>query len=441
MLRLKKKLVFILYLGFFSAQAKADKVTFDLEKQERTTVYAVPGFDYYSCKKLNGCDPQKDSMAWPDKNSKVELVLNKSGKPVTAHINGKKGEWYKVKTSYERDGKLKDAEGWIEGSYLNIPKPKLEAKKSPPVCNDKSPGLGKSGQEIFDKAKVAHKDKIDKIAEIISPKVGQCVIADSLPLKRPKPGWNVKRPLYDQAVLPNFKKKITMVENGKTIMTNDQLIEIDMLARTMYAEMALCGHNHPEYLDVVARVVVNRAEFDKNYSAEKKSPSEFSDESSRFDLNHREGETPLMGVLTSSRKFNPWDLYLKKGVFNQSGVSQALCPPASDKVFWGSAARKKGDAVPSSERTVWKKILKVATEAILFQDQFKNRTRDLSDILLFQSQIYEKQNMSKFLDRPQVFRKVNGEKINNNYCAAIYSAATWQKKYLTPANSTIASAK
>ena len=439
----KIKFLLTLSLVFFSAQARADKVTFDLEKQERTTVYALPGFDYYSCKADNGCDPEHDPIAWPDKNSKVELVLDKSGKPITSHVDGIKGEWFKIKASYERDGKVKDVEGWIEGSYLNIPKPKpkpkLKPKKENPVCDDKSPGPEKSGHDILDKANEAHQSEIDKIADKISSKVGQCVIADALPLTKPKNDWTAERPIYDQAILPSIKKQSGLVEGGKTIVTNNQLIEIDMLARTMYAEMAMCGHNHPEYLDIVARVVVNRADFDENYRSEKKSPSEFSDESRHFDLKHRDGETPLMGVLTSSRKFNPWDMYLKKGIFNQSGVSQALCPPSSDQIYWGSSARKKGDRVPSYERTVWNKILKVATEAILFQDHFKNRTRDLSDILLFQTQIYKKQNMSKFQDRPQVFRKVDGEKINNNYCAAIYSAAEWQKKYLPLANKKIAS--
>lgn len=436
-----KRLLLILGFIFFSAQAWAEKVTFDLENQEKTTVYAVPGFDYYSCKMDNGCDPQNDPIAWPDKNSNVELVLDKSGKPVTAHVNGTKGEWFKVKTSYKREGKVKDVEGWIEGSYLNIPKPKPKLKKPSPLCDDKSPGPEKSGHDILDKAKETHQDEIDKMANKISSKIGQCVIADALPLKKPKSDWTAERPLYDQAILPTLKKQSALVEDGKTVITNEQLIEIDMLSRTMYAEMAMCGHNHPEYLDIVARVVVNRADFDKKFRSEKKSPSEFSDESRHFDLKHREGETPLMGVLTSSRKFNPWDMYLRKGVFNQSGVSQALCPPSSDEVFWGSSARKKGDRVPSSERTVWNKILKVATEAILYQDHFKNRTRDLGDILLFQTQIYEKQNMSKFQNRPQVFRKVDGEKINNNYCAAIYSAAEWQKKYLPLENKKIASAK
>ena len=388
MLSSEKKFLFIFILLFFSAQARAEKVTFDLENQERTTVYAIPGFDYYTCKAENGCDPQNDPIAWPDKSSKVELFMDKSGKPVTAHVNGTKGEWYKIKASYERDGKVKDVEGWIEGSYLNIPKAKPKPKKPTPVCDDKSAGPEKSGHDILDKAKEAHQDEIDQIANKISSKVGECVIADALPLTKPKSDWSTERPLYDQAILPALRKQPGLVENGKTIMTNDQLIEIDMLSRTMYAEMAMCGHNHPEYLDIVARVVINRADFDKNFRSEKKSPSEFSDESRHFDLKHREGETPLMGVLTSSRKFNPWDLYLRKGVFNRSGVSQALCPPSSDQVFWGSSARKKGDRVPSSERTVWNKILKVATEAILFQDHFKNRTRDLSDILLFQTQIY-----------------------------------------------------
>ena len=444
----------LLPLLLFSQVAMADKVTFDLEDGEHTSIYRYPGVDYETCKSENNCGPiteeilsnpanisKNGPIAWPDKNTDVKFLLDKKGNPIKMRVDGVQGEWYQVEVDKTWGGQ---AQGWIEGSYLNIPKPK-RAKKTdkkpwcPPAHKDSS--TKETANDAEDKALSAYEKEIATVADQISPMIGQCVIADSLPLTAPKEGWSNKKPLYDQAVLPSMSQLPAQVKAGNTTVTKEQLIEIDMLARTLYGEMAKCGHNHPEYLDVVARVAINRADFDENYRKEKKSPSEFSDEAKRFDLTHREGETPLMGVLTSSRKFNPWDMYLQKGVFNKSGVGQALCPPSTSDIFWGSYARKKGEGVPNSERNVWNKILKVATESVIFQDQFKLRTASLGDILLFQTQMTKKQNMSKFQDRPQVFRKYDGEVLNNNYCAAIYSASTWQKKYLPTPLAEIASSK
>lgn len=449
--------------------AIGQEVTVDRDPAERVVLFRRPGLDLLRCRPgvvaLTKCVDQ-DQVGYPNGAAKVQLIRDaKTGRPNTYNLEGEhpytkeylEETWYEVEATYVFQGKTETKRGWLHENQLKFTNPKVASIKSlkekqpcPPQNNRKNPNRkevalrGQIEETLAEVQKqiIAPSDKaVEKAANALYGVIGQCTY--NPPLTQPKPNWTDQRPLYDQEVMPIIKanaKRLPMISAQAGVnITERQLIDIDMLSRTLYGEMAKCSYRGPQYMQMVARVVMNRAQFDQNYLAAKGQKSEFTAESNFFSMNHRADESPIQAVLNSAKKFNNWDLYFYKRdkskkvvkVFNESGVTHALCPPASPNVYWGSHLATPGiPKVGSEELGIWSQVSKIATEAVLFPEQFKAKTNNLHDVLLFQSKIHSRQNMSVFNGRPRVNRSVQGRPVNVDTCAVIYESEKWQMKYL-----------
>lgn len=463
----------VAFLFLFSAiSVSADQVSIVAGPKERVTIYKRYGLDPVRCAakaaKITGCitsGENQDSIGWPTGDSKVELVKDKNGKPTTYTSEGehpvyhdfRSETWYKVQVKYQTDGKTYQKEGWIQASYLNIekdPPPKEKVTVCPPKANklksnrkeiSQSSDIKQLNEQIEKQVIKPAEENVAKAANALYGVIGRCEIDP--PLTKAPWSWSKKIPVYDQVVLKNIKaqaKRLPMISAQAGVnITQDQLIEIDMMARTLYGEMGKCEYRGPQYSQMVARVILNRAEFEKKYMAKMKDRA-FTKESEFFKMNHRSDETEIQAVMSSARQFNPWDQYFyktdkktKKKVeeFNESGLSQALCPPSSPDIYWGSYLNANSETkVSSAEQKIWQDVAKIATEAILFPKQFKEKTNSVSDIFLFQTKLSKNQKMDRFQGQPRVKRSIQGRPIDVETCAVIYKGEDWKVKYLEEDN-------
>ncbi len=446
----------------------AEQVSIVAGSNERVTIYKRYGLDYVRCMpqvaKATGCitsGDNQDAIGWPTGSSKVELIKDKNDKPMSYTSEGvhpvyhdfRSETWFKVRVTYQTNGKTITKEGWLEESNLQIEKDPPR-KEIPTPCPPKSNRLKSNRKEIAQSLDIKnlsdqiHKqilqpadEKVKKAADALYGVIGRCEIDP--PLTAAPKSWNQKTPIYDQVVLKNIQaqsKRLPMISAQAGVsISPQQLIEIDMLARTLYGEMGKCEYRGPQYSQMVARVILNRAEFEKGYKTKMKDTA-FTKESDFFKMKHREDETEIQAVMSTARQFNPWDQYFYKrdkknkepiANFNESGLSQALCPPSSPDKYWGSYLNANSETkVSELEQKTWQDIAKIATEAILFPEQFKEKTKPVADIFLFQTKITKGQKMDVFQGQPRVSRSIQGRALNVETCAVVYKGEAWKLKYL-----------
>ena len=334
----------------------------------------------------------------------------------------------------------------------------------------------KKAIEDAKREKISVKETADKIGGL----VGRCVIDPPDEIEPSK----LKGPInYDSLVLPYMtglkafptvagpnstdvgKSEIPLMVQARDLnipgLNAQSLIEIDALARTIYAEMAECAPIGDEYLLAVARVIKNRANAvetkrgeiyfkDPNASSKKllKAGREFINKEEI----HWPGKNITSKVTSSPVQFSAWNSYVidfdslraarraeikklskKMSVakatqkaeaeikpnaktrkfykFNESGLLQTLCPP-SDKTKKFYSGGKPSAALNS----IWKSTLRVAVEAALYPEEFNARTSQLANVLNYTS------NREEFLEFEQVHPKIDGRKIDNDRCLNLWVA-------------------
>lgn len=363
-----------------SAFAYEKRVYINKEGLAPATVFNSPGFDYKTCQKSPSvCNLEQAS--WPDRNSEV-IDLGERVKVWVKNANGEdeEVEYAKVKVSYIRvDPKtlylndVNERVGYIDVAYLTDkpmtslyptatkPKKIVEAPAEKYCPPKKGAVLDKKKENIAPIEEVAQSlpaNSVVNIAEILKSEVGDCLKPS------PKTGLDVT---YDGYAYDHMKSKAlpnVAGEDGQRI-TRQQFMDIDMLSRTLYSEMAKCYKYGLHYPMAVARVAVNRAKAeDKNLRGE------------FINYKHRDKGT-LGKVLTDPYMFSAWNKKIKNRdgkVIDNPSLDQALCPPQNpSKPFW-----KGGKEVPSGdEREIWDQTVKVATEAVLFPKNFAGRTNNV----------------------------------------------------------------
>lgn len=287
-----------------------------------------------------------------------------------------------------------------------------------------------------------HKTKISKIADLLSEKVGQCVL--SPPNQAPRQFST--QIVYDQFALPVIQKESPpphlKKENDQAI-TQQDLINIDALARTIYAEMAVCTAIGDQYPMAVARVIKNRelAINDNN---------NFMTEFVKNNSFHDSSKSLLCKVATSPVLLSAWNQKIidfeslnqarekfakklqkkigkkkaqaaankeinadsKSGLYyknNDTGLLQTLCPPSKKNALCYTGKSPDGNSFAA-----WQAILKIATEAILFPEKFLKRTEQLTNIKHYTS------NRNSFFDFKKVHPFIEGKQIDSDRCLNLW---------------------
>jgi len=210
--------------------------------------------------------------------------------------------------------------------------------------------------------------------------------------------------VFDNLILNDIKStRLPEIKvNSTRTLNHDDLVNIDVLARTMYGEMASCFKNGLQYPRAVARIILNRAEKTSRLK-------EFSDRPQNL-------SKPIIAQVASSpRKFNNWLIY-NSGKKN-GPLHQSLCPPKTiNAPFW------KDNEANSYDIKVWDDAVKIATDVILNTENFKKETSELENIFFYTS------NMKSYGEKgiyKQVYPKIdNGRSVNNTKCIELWKENT-----------------
>lgn len=323
------------------------------------SVYSMPGQNWKTCPQTEGCN----AVGWLDSNAQVKIIgdkiIEKSPNPYTGEVEDT--EYYYINFDYDREvsGKTyhKTGKGYIDADYIDTKK--LESLYKPKTQNiDKCDLRSNSPKKDQNFSNELKSYNLQAVADELQKYIGLCV--------NKKVNQNVDNP-YDILAMPIINSQSVSsikIGNAKKI-SRQNLIDIDALARTMYGEMARCYKSGLQYPMAVARVAVNRSESQSRRS--------------EFVSGIHNGQKNILAkVVTSPDKFSVWKPTIS-GKENPA-LKQALCPPSQpDRAFW------TGSKPPDSELKIWKNTVKIATEAVLYPEQFKKRTAGLKGLFFYTS--------------------------------------------------------
>lgn len=373
------------------------KAYLDLEDGQIASVFNKPGMNWKNC----SADPSCRPVGWPDRGAFVEVTSNKPVKMMVEDpYTGKKQmeEYVKIRYVYLRESNGKTfsqtGEGWVDAAYVTYDKRSsvfgADSDLDPLNCPPTQKSAGAVQQTVNALAQALGNQGVTGTAELLRGHVGACVINP----RNPPKSYQGEIP-FDSYVLPHLKKngvpKVTK-EDG-TPMTMQDLIDVDALARTIYAEMARCYKHGLQYPMAVAKIAVNRANTPSRRS-------EF------IKGTHSGSKGSLAKVVTTPSQFNLW-MKTIDGKKNGS-LSHALCPPSDKtKPFW------MGTPPSKEEQSIWDNTLRIATEAVLFPKKFQARTAQLK-------QFHYTSGLDGFYGMKQVFPWIADRKVSRNACVQVW---------------------
>lgn len=440
-------------------------VRLDLEENTKMTLYSEPFLSWQTCEANPDLCKNSKKVSWPDRDSCIEpLVDGKDQKifqeKMVEDYYGKKRlkRYYQVKVRYRRElkpGSNKfdhhESIAWADEEDIAWDGNQDEVSgvdpNSDPDCNggysknqrDELDSLIKQldGQVVTQASKASKEsnppnsvpDKsepkvslssetgsnVDKASKVLSGLVGKCAVQ---PPVKSNPGWDLSKTIYDQAVIKKGHLKDLSKDQAEQLskltgknVTRDDLINIDVLARTIYGEMANCYDNGLQYPMAITKVALNREAFivQNTKSCEANPPAD------PFGVAETSGDEsrPLLSrVLTAKDQFSVWNPIYDQEI-NHS-LEQVLCPP-SGATYWKTGANGKQVPTPSFEKKIWDQTLKIATEAVLFPASFQAKSKDIKEH-------FYTSNINSFMGLTRVSRSVGGKRINNSKCLNLFEA-------------------
>lgn len=401
------------------------------------TVFSEPGKTWQDCKNITTQEERdKLCIAWPDINSFISTLGKKeqNTEKIISMQNPSNGEtedvkFIKVHVEYERPtinkttGKselvYKQVDGWIEADRLRtkLYEPvystaanSLESKKPFPQLNnnknacekascrkDQLQELSSVAKQIADKSKSENQLNLDKLTNSILPMVGKCPL-DGIPPKKRLSQWKDKN-IYDQEVTPLINK-IPASAIKQSVKSKDHLVSIDVLARTIFSEMHGCFKAGIQYPMAVAKVVLNR----KKLLDSKNTPEHF------VHGQHPSNSTDIQKLVTAKAQFSVWNYSGAQNPKDKT-ILMSLCPTT----VLNSTQNWKGSEPSSEDVDIWKKSVKIATEAVLFPDEFQNKTKNVK-------QLYYTSGMSSYNGKKLATdAQILGRPINKQSCMSLWN--------------------
>ncbi|GIL17911.1 MAG: hypothetical protein BroJett040_16620 [Oligoflexia bacterium] len=386
------------------------------------SVFNNPGYNWATCKTQSGCE----SVGWlkPD-DTKIYEVLDSKGNPIieTRQVMNpvtremEEVSFIRVRFSYTRKGKdgwinsKVNEDGWIDADTVNFQKMKsvyaVPPKKEEP-CNATD---GKAFRELSRTSRAIHQAAaadLAKATSVLKPLVGKC------PLNPPPTKSQLKFDgglFYDNQVWPQVAKhksefpKTIQTESGAKKISFDDYAKIDALARTLYGEMAGCMTSTPVYGMAAAKVALNRAELiDKGHAMKAvfEKPGTHDEK-----LN----KSALVSALTAPEQFSVWNKGAAKNPKDLS-ILRTMCPTSGEK----STHNWKNEMPSAVDNNVWDKVLKIATEAVVFPESFKERTKSVRQYYYTSNVDWSRKGYQK------VSPEIEGRSVNNRRCMWVWKS-------------------
>ncbi len=408
-----------------------------VEEDQQITVFKEKGMNWKSCKR-QVVDPvtQKlkclDAVGWPSRDAKITVLGPPEKEWTVDPFSGEQVEetYVKVEFDYFRLGEddvihHQKGQGYIELYNLSrsarnpffgaqsAPRPRASAVCEP-TKTDAMSGLKNILKSLNPLGQSVQKLDVTKAAVEINKVAGFCPL---VPPTRYPQNLN-KKSSYDQLILPGLKAaKVPLIakEDGKP-MSQDDLINIDSVARTLYGEMGRCFRYGLQYPMGVAKVIVNRNNSPRFYRTFVQPP-------------HEVGKPMMSKVATTASQFSMWqksnvviDKKTNKMVKAPNGpLHQGLCPPREKgKPFYRSSQATQ------YENDIWTNAMRIATEAVLYPKQFSKRTDDVSD-MHYTSDLAKLKNTenlphgARFINKMrQVHPVIEGRTIDRDKCLEIW---------------------
>ncbi|OQW51005.1 MAG: hypothetical protein A4S09_10745 [Proteobacteria bacterium SG_bin7] len=212
----------------------------------------------------------------------------------------------------------------------------------------------------------------EEFFQTIKPYMGQCVLQY---FEKRYPRFDA----FDKTVVPYWEKTLFSSTSPEAESLRDllqsyslepgDLVAIDALARTLYAEMDRGFDHGLHYGRAIAGVVLNRAHA---VDLKKRGYQVFS---MGLHKKFHPLKKTITNVVVARRQFSAWDGVIK-GKYNPV-LSHALCPPINSEIMsWKRFATQykhipKKKLMPSKNEVLhWNVALRIAFEAILDPDRF-----------------------------------------------------------------------
>lgn len=358
----------------------------------------------------------KNAVGWMPRDAKITVIRDKIVRPTIDPLSNEKikEEYYRIEFSYCTvrkiivkgkpecpEKKLKSGSGYVEAAILSRTKREEFYPSVRPAAVDPL------DKKIKDMATAGRMNDVSiaGTADAIFDFVGDCTMQSAESISRL--GSEVKN-TFDHFILPKLKhkmnnlsasqkKKFSSLKDEKgAAVTISQIVDIEALARTMYAEMGRCYKRGLQYPMAVARIVANRSEATcalKNAVF--------------IQGQHANDKSDLSKAATTPRQFNLW--MKSEGKRKNGPLLQALCPPKSAKQKFYSGAYPEGQ-----ELALWQNSVRIATETVLYPDRFSKRTEEL------EARYYYTSGMKSFYDLERVIPKIEGRYLDNDQCMEIW---------------------
>ncbi|RYZ82956.1 MAG: hypothetical protein EOP04_20960 [Proteobacteria bacterium] len=395
--------------------AKPQKAYLDFEDGRPETLTSIPGRDWRTCLLDKNCE----AAGWPDRDSEVNVLTEPTSVKYYDHRAQKivSDNFVQISTVYVRRAK-KDScykgalvrfsrTGWVLAGRIQKEKlsaffPEKITNGKPPICRD-----DRTQKNLKDLSNVTkHLEKINDIAAEVSKVTGQCIDIPNSPGAF-KAG-NVYDKYFLEKIMAQTPPKVRK-DNGE-LMTPRDLVDIDAMARSIYGEMAGCFKKGLQYPMTVGKIIENRGRTcipgDANENKGKCSLFVQGDHDSR--------KSPLAKVVTSKRQFNVW--MPNHGDKMNPSLKMAACPPSSaDRNFY------RGKKPPREELEIWEDAIRIATQAVVNPERYRDRTKDVSGF-------FYTSGMGKFYNMKQTNPIIEKRKVDNDACLEVWMESPENRK-------------
>lgn len=473
------------------AELEAASEVFMNPDSSGTTLYDVAGKNYHDC--LDKTPAECGALGWPKPEDTVITKVPGSEIEYRPTFDTKCGRntmvpFIKVKIKYpprkyfDPDDKSEkyssgvEAEGYMDARFLKTKKlaPLYSQKEDRPAVADPLPPPPPPAPEVcppeqkspvFNTApnnknlwgigylseflKQNHKAQVEQTAQALRAYVGECPL-DPPDDKEPHlQRWKKDKTknLYDAEVMPllrkhkgNLPKVPKQVKNSKNqcvastdsnnqMVNFEDLVNVDAMARTVFAEMNECiKEGSLEFPMAAAKVAKNRVEDIQN----KKGHWEVF----LKPTSHQATDKPLLAkTLTASYQFSVWN---KNDNLRDKSMLLAMCPTrysSNSKEMHFAVGKQyldswKGEAKPAvdkktkepiglknrvsgKELQVWNYAMQIATEAVLYPCDFENRTKEVT-------QRYYTSKMPAYAGRKKGSPSIEGRTVSSFRCMYLW---------------------
>lgn len=384
------------------------QVYFDATAGRRVALMSDPGG--HTCRpEAKEKDP---CVAWPSTADSLQILdstIKVTTDPVTGQTSPKL--YYKVQTTYCPSGPKekcseplqKNKVGWIEARRVGPTKRDIPANSD--LAKDSKFNTTINGVSSSDKPcpdpmtkQISNLKEVTKAAKEdfdskYTWKIGQCLISGNN-----KNYGELTKKFFSEAP-KRSSSPVALVKNQKNqsstddkLATDQQLYEIDVLARTLFGEMRSCNEQSPVYYKAVARVLLNRAAIVKS---EGFTPPFVNQKSKSAKTSSDEHQ--LMADVASSRlQISSWNS-------KDPNIRVNLCPGLE------TASEEGKDA--------WTNAVRVAADVVLHKEKFLKETKEITHTHYTSGMI---PSWSKQKKR-QVSFKIDGKTYSNSNCLILWA--------------------